>query len=110
VIVINIEIKNNVKEYLNQKNIQDIHIEMENRGGCCSGPVYIPVVKLGKPDFGNTYDLYMQDKIAFYLPKNVKKEEVKKITIKLKNFLGRKSLSVNGLLAYKESTWTGKKY
>ncbi len=106
----NIEIKHGVKEYLNQQNVQDIYIEMDNRGGCCSGPVFVPVVKLGKPDYINTYDIFVIEQITVYLPKKINNEETKNITIKLRNILGYKSLIVNGILAYKEKTWEKKKY
>nr|WP_320026133.1 CC/Se motif family (seleno)protein [uncultured Acetobacterium sp.] len=106
---INIEIKQNVKDYLNHQNVQDIYIEMDNRGGCCSGPIYVPTVKLGKPTYDAMYDRFEQNDIACYLPKKMLNEETPDITIKLRNFLGRKSLSVNGLLAYKEDGYKKKK-
>lgn len=105
----NIEIKRGVKEYLNQKNVHDIYIEMDNRGGCCSGPVFVPVVKLGKPTYMNMYDFLVKDDITFYFPKKMNNEETEKITIKLRNILGYKSLVVDGLLAYKEKTWEKEK-
>ena len=40
--------------------------------------------------------------------KNLKKR--KKVSIKLRNILGQKSLIVNGILAYKEEHWGKKKY
>jgi hypothetical protein len=106
----NIEIKHGVKKYLYQKNVQDIYIEMANRGGCCSGPVFVPVVKLGKPAYSNMYDLFVKDEITFYFPKKMNNEETENITIKLRNILGYKSLIVNGILAYKQKTWEKKKY
>jgi len=105
----NIEIKHGVKEFLIQKKIQDVYIEMENRGGCCSGPVFVPVVKLGKPDYSNMYELLVKDEITCYFPKKMSNKETEKITIKLRNILGYKSLIVNGLLAYKEKTWEREK-
>lgn len=106
----NIEIKQGVKEYLNKRNVQDIYIEMDNRGGCCSGPVYVPVVKVGKPSYINMYDFFIKDEITVYVPKKMNNEETKDITIKLRNILGYKSLIVNGVLAYKEKNWEKKKY
>ncbi len=106
----NIEIKHGVKEYLNQKNVQDIYVEMDNRGGCCSGPIFVPVVKLGKPDYTNMYEPFVKDEITFYVPKKRSNEETENITIKLRNILGYKSLIVNGILAYKQKTWEKKKY
>lgn len=106
----NIEIKRGVKEYLSEKNIQDIYIEMVNRGGCCSGPVFIPVVKLGKPSYEKGYDFWVKDKITLFLPKNVSNEKPENIIIKLRNILGHKSLLVNGILAYKQKTYEKKKY
>lgn len=105
-----IEIKRGVKEYLKEKNLHDIYIEMVNRGGCCSGPVYVPVVKLGKPSYDNSYDLFVKDEISIYFPKKMNNEEIQNVIIKLRNILGFKSLVVNGILAYKEKTWDkGKK-
>jgi len=78
---------------------------MANRGGCCSGPVYIPVVKLGKPTYSNMYAPFEKDEMTLYLPKKVINQETENVTIKLRSFLGRKSLAVNGILAYKEKTW-----
>jgi hypothetical protein len=106
----NIEIKEGAKKYLNKNNIQDIYIEMDNRGGCCSGPVYVPVVKLGKPSYIDIYDSFIKDEITVYIPKKINNEEIKDITIKLRNILGHKSLIVNGVLAYKEKNWEKKKY
>lgn len=106
----NIEIKQAVQKYLSEKNIRDIYIEMDNRGGCCSGPVYVPVVKLGKPDYMDMYDYFNKDEITIYVPKKMNNEEVKDITIRLRNILGHKSLIVDGLLAYKEKNWQRKKY
>lgn len=83
---------------------------MDNRGGCCSGPVFVPTVKLGKPSYINTYDLFVKDEITIYFPKKMSNEETKNITIKLRNILGYKSLIVTGVLAYKEKTWEKKKY
>lgn len=108
--IINIEIKNGVKEYLNQKNIKDIYIEMDNRGGCCSGPVFVPIVKLGKPEYINSYDIFVKDEITVYFPKKMNNGETENVTIKLRNILGYKSLIVTGVLAYKEKTWEKKKY
>ncbi|WP_279235177.1 CC/Se motif family (seleno)protein [Acetobacterium paludosum] len=104
--------KKGVESYLYQRNAKEIYIEMTNRGGCCSGPVYLPVVKLGKPDCENMYDLIMKDNIACYLPRKAINNETKQVTIKLHNILGRKSLAVTGILAYKEDTWarSQKKY
>lgn len=82
---------------------------MDNRGGCCSGPIYVPIVKLGKPTYFSMYDRFEQNDIACYLPKKMLNEETPDITIKLRNFLGRKSLSVSGLLAYKEDGYKKKK-
>lgn len=106
----NIEIKKNAKDYLVQQNVQEIYIHMANQGGCCSGPIYVPVVKLGKPTYGNMYDLFMQNDISCYLPKKMLNEKTPDITIKLRNVLGRKSLSVKGLLAYKEDGYKKKKF
>lgn len=106
----NIEIKPGVKEYLFQQNVQDIYIEMGNRGGCCTGPVFVPEVKLGKPVYDNMYDAFAKGEIIVYLPKKMLNEETKNITIKLRNILGRKSLIVNGILAYKVEDWGRKKY
>ena len=83
---------------------------MDNRGGCCSGPIYVPVVKLGKPTYDAMYDRFMQNDITCYLPKKMLNEETPKITIKLRSFLGRKSLAVSGLLAYKEDGYKKKKF
>lgn len=83
---------------------------MDNRGGCCSGPVFVPTVKLGKPASSDIYDLFVKDEITIYFPKKMSNEESKNITIKLRNILGYKSLIVNGVLAYKEKTWEKKKY
>lgn len=104
-VIMNIEIKNGVKEFLNQRNYKDVYIEMEDRGGCCSGPVFVPVVKLGKPDYSNLYDLLVKDEITFYFPKKMSNKDTENITIKLRNILGYKSLIVNGILAYQEKTW-----
>lgn len=109
-VIINIEIKKGVKEYLYQRNLNEIYIEMDNRGGCCSGPVFIPIVKLGKPDSSEIYDHFVKDEITVYLPKTINNEETNNITIKLRNILGCKSLIVNGILAYKQKTWQKKKY
>lgn len=106
----NIEIKQAVQKYLSEKNIRDIYVEMDNRGGCCSGPVYVPVVKLGKPDYIDIYNSFLKDEITVYVPKKMNIEEVKNITIRLRNILGYKSLIVDGLLAYKEKNWERKKY
>ena len=105
----NIEIKHGVKEFLNQKDYQDFYIEMEDRGGCCSGPVFVPVVKLGKPDYSNMYDILVKDEITCYFPKKMNNKETENITIKVRNILGFKSLIVIGLLAYKEETWEREK-
>jgi len=78
---------------------------MDNMGGCCSGPVFVPVVKLGKPTDSSIYELFIKDEITVYFPKKMISEETEKITIKLRNILGRKSLIVNGILAYKERIW-----
>lgn len=83
---------------------------MENRGGCCSGPVFVPVAKLGKPTHADIYENFMKDKITVYFPKKMINEENKDLTIKLRNILGYKSLTVTGVLAYKEKTWEKKKY
>lgn len=83
---------------------------MVNRGGCCSGPVFVPTVKLGKPDSSDIYEPFIKDEIAVYIPKKVINEENKNVTIKLRNILGYKSLVVNGILAYKEKNWQKKKY
>lgn len=109
-VIINIEIKKGVKEYLNQKNVKDIYIDMVNRGGCCSGPIFVPVAKLGKPDDGDIYESFIKDEITIYVPKKIINEENKNVIIKLRNVLGIKSLIVNGILAYKEKTWEKKKY
>lgn len=106
----NIEFNQAVKEYLNQKNVQDIYIEMDNRGGCCSGPVFVPVVKLGKPDDIDIYETFVKDEITVYIPKKMDNEENQNVTIKLRNILGHKSLIVHGVLAYKEKNWGKKKY
>jgi hypothetical protein len=108
--IINIEIKSGVKKYLNEKNLKDIYIEMDNRGGCCSGPVFVPTVKLGKPEGSDLYDIFEVDGITVYFPKKMDNEETNNITIKLRNILGHKSLVVNGILAYKENAWKKKKY
>jgi hypothetical protein len=106
----NVEIKHGVKEYLYQKGARDIYIEMDNKGGCCTGPVFIPEVKIGKPVYENMYDPFVNDEITVYLPKKMLNEDTANVTIKLRNILGRKSLTVNGILAYKEEDWGKKKY
>ena len=105
----NIEIKHGVKDFLNQKNFQDVYIEMEDRGGCCTGPVFVPVVKLGKPDYITMFDLLVKDEITFYVPKKMSNKETENISIKLRNILGHKSLIVSGILAYQEKTWEREK-
>ncbi|HEY5537909.1 MAG TPA: CC/Se motif family (seleno)protein [Acetobacterium sp.] len=98
----NIEIKKSVKDYLHQKNVQDIYIAMDNRGGCCTeGAVYVPIIKLGKPANSGLYDLFKVDDITFYFPKKINNAENENITIKLRNILGHKSLVVSGLLGFK---------
>jgi len=79
-------------------------------GGCCSGPVYVPVVKLGKPNDSSMYEIFVKDDITIYFPKKMINEETENIIIKTRNVLGRKSLIVNGILAYKQKTWGPKKY
>ncbi len=106
----NIEIKRGVKEYLSEKNVQDIYIEMANRGGCCSGPIFIPVVKLGKPYYDKGYDFFIKDEITVYIPKNGNNEKTEDVIIKLRNILGRKSLLVKGILAYKQKTYRKKEF
>lgn len=106
----NIEIKNGVKEYLKKNNVKDIYIGMDNRGGCCSGPVFVPVIKLGRPEDISLYETFVKDEITVYVPKKVSNEEAENITIKLRNILGFKSLVVTGILAYKEQNWKKKKY
>jgi|GEM_PF-1049525 len=105
-----IEIKTGVKEYLYQKNVQDIYVEMDNKGGCCTGPVFVPEVKLGKPEYVNMYDSFVKEDITVYLPKKALNGDTENVSIKLRNILGRKSLIVNGILAYKEEHWGKKKY
>jgi len=83
---------------------------MENRGGCCSGPIFIPVVKLGKPEYQNSYDCFEKDGIMCYIPKKIQGEGTEKVTIKLRNVLGRKSLAVDGILAYKKGGYGKKEF
>ncbi|WPC39833.1 CC/Se motif family (seleno)protein [Clostridium sp. JS66] len=106
----NIEINRGVKEYLSEKAIQDIYIEMVNRGACCSGNVFIPVVRLGKPSYEERYNFFVKDEITLYVPKNVNNQNIENIIIKVRNILGHKSLLVNGILAYKQKTYERKKY
>lgn len=106
----NIEIKKGVKDYLDKRNVREIHVEMANRGGCCSGPVYIPVVKLGKPTYDNSYEPFEQDEVLLYLPKKVINGDTKKVSIKVRNIFGNKSLSVGGILGYKEGGYKKKKF
>ncbi len=105
-----IELKSGVKDYLYQRSTDAIYIEMDNKGGCCSGPVYVPEVKLGVPEYINMYEPFMQDDITVYLPKAALTEETKDITIKLKNFLGQKSLQATGILAYKQKHYGNNKF
>ena len=90
--------------------MQDIYVDMDNRGGCCSGPVFVPVVKLGKPVFNNEYDSFEVDGIIIYVPKKFVSDDAGNITIKLRSILGQKSLIVNGILAYKEHEYGKKKF
>ena len=83
---------------------------MDNRGGCCSGPVFVPVIRLGEPEESENYEHFVQDGITVYVPKTIMTEENKDVKIKLRNILGHKSLIVNGVLAYKQKTWQKKKY
>ena len=95
---------------MEQKSVQDIYIEMENRGGCCSGPVFVPVIKLGKPEDSDLHEKFVKEDIIVHVPKKIINDENKNAIIKLRNILGHKSLVVSGVLAYKEKTWEKKKY
>jgi hypothetical protein len=90
--------------------VQDVYIDMDNRGGCCSGPIFIPVVKLGKPEYQNSYDSFEKDEIICHIPKKIQGEGTEKVTIKLRNVLGRKSLAVDGILAYKKGGYGKKEF
>lgn len=83
---------------------------MDNRGGCCSGPIFVPVVKLGRPESTNSYDAYDIDGITCYIPHKAMCGEIENVTIKLKNVLGRKSLAVDGILAYKKGGYGKKEF
>lgn len=104
-----ITFKPGVREYLNNKNTKNIYIEMDNKGGCCSGPVYVPEVRMGIPKYLSMYDSFTEDEIVVYIPKKVLGEDAKDITIKVRNILGQKSLIVNGILAYKDKVYGNKK-
>ncbi|MGE5627980.1 MAG: CC/Se motif family (seleno)protein [Solirubrobacterales bacterium] len=106
----NIEFKAKVKEYLYDKNTTDIYIEMDNKGGCCSGPVFVPEVRLGVPEYINMYEPFIHEDITVYIPKKVINEETENISIKLRNMLGQKSLVVNGILAYKDKKYGNNKF
>jgi len=97
----NIEIQKSAKEYLYKVNVKDIFIALDDRGGCCAGDIYVPIVKLGKPAGIDSYDLILVDDIGFYFPKKINNAENENITIKLRNILGNKSLIVKGLLGFK---------
>jgi len=83
---------------------------MDNRGGCCSGPIFVPVVKLGKPEYTSYYDSYEKEGITCYIPQKARSGEIENVTIKLKNVLGRKSLAVDGILAYKKGGYGKKEF
>jgi len=83
---------------------------MANSGGCCSGPIFIPVVKLGKPDYMASYETFEKDGITYYIPKRTVDGDVDNVTIKLRNILGKKSLVVEGILAYKKGGYGKKEF
>jgi hypothetical protein len=83
---------------------------MENRGGCCSGPIFVPVVKIGKPEYISSFDSFEKDGITCHIPKKAMSGEIENVTIKLRNVLGRKSLAVDGILAYKKGGYGKKEF
>jgi hypothetical protein len=83
---------------------------MENRGGCCSGPIYVPVVKIGKPEYTSSFDSFEKAGITCYIPKKAMSGKIENVTIKLRNVLGRKSLTVDGILAYKKGGYGKKEF
>lgn len=93
----NIELTSKFKNYVKEKNINNISIKYGKSCGSWSGSFRVPLVLKEKPDDTINYNKFVINSINIYVHKSVKVIDDNTLTLTITGFFIFKNITVKGM-------------